>query len=166
MKFLSKLNCFSPNHKRRQLKERFQAIDIDRSGTVDKDELRFLLCQCTGALPTDQEVEALMPGPRISFDAFAKIHDKVCKVPFASLSKVLVDFQHLSGRIEDTVVKSPPDLLPEDLPPEATEEPSVLEEVVTPLPPDDLITPPRHHRHLDEDDDVEWRHQEDEVMDF
>ncbi|KAJ8603538.1 hypothetical protein CTAYLR_004873 [Chrysophaeum taylorii] len=112
--------------RKEKLMEQFKAIDIDNSGTIDKDELRYLLRKCTGSLPTDAEVEAMMReidrnrDGLIAFDEFATLHERARRgdLPFAALSKIMVDFDGLTALVPDDnePAKLSSSKPPEDLP--------------------------------------------------
>lgn len=153
--FLAKLACFSSPRKRQarrarravervekaRLLELFKMVDVDGSGCIDKDELRYLLHKCTGSLPTDAEVTTMMRDVdsnndgRVDFDEFAAIHARARRgdLPFAALSKILVEFDDLSRSVAD----DPFDLLKRDDKPKPAANP-VIEEAI---PPED--EPPR-----------------------
>lgn len=92
-----------------KLRELFNSIDIDDSGAVDKDELRYMLCKCTGSLPTDDEVEMMMreidsnSNGMVDFEEFVAIHAKARTgdLPFAALATVMVEFDNLTKAIAD-----------------------------------------------------------------
>lgn len=125
--FISKLACFSssPRKKKKKkmmtsvivephLRSLFDSVDVDKSGAIDKDELRYLLKKCTGSLPTDAEVEAMMKdidsdkNGVVDFEEFALIHERARNgdLPFAELSKVMVEFDKLSSSISDDPVET------------------------------------------------------------
>lgn len=92
-----------------KLRELFNSIDVDGSGAVDKDELRYMLCKCTGSLPTDEEVEIMMReidsnnNGMVDFEEFAVIHARARAgdLPFAALATVMVEFDDLTKGIAD-----------------------------------------------------------------
>merc|ERR1711988_1730453 len=90
------------------LRAKFDEIDKDGSGEVDKEELKCLLKDCSGVDPSDIEVDEMMElvdtdgSGTMDFDEFVNVYKKVQKgeVKFEAFETMMKDFDTLVNTLE------------------------------------------------------------------
>lgn len=91
------------------LKEQFDKYDADSSGTIEKEELKKLLAECTGTAPSDAEVAKMLKSVdtdgsgAVDFGEFETIHAKALDgtLEFEALKDAMQSFDALLSAIDD-----------------------------------------------------------------